>query len=98
MTESLIVLNPGDNVATALRPVDGGEEVSADRAGARVTLTARDDIPFGHKLALSAIPRDGDVVKYGESIGVAVTDIRAGEHVHTHNVTSRRGRGNPGEA
>ena len=30
------------------------------------------------------------VVKYGEHIGVATCDIRAGEHVHVHNVEGRR--------
>jgi hypothetical protein len=32
-------------------------------------------------------------VKYGSTIGTATDDIQPGEHVHTHNVASGRGRG-----
>ena len=33
------------------------------------------------------------VTKYGEEIGIATTEITAGEHVHIHNIDSIRGRG-----
>ena len=32
-------------------------------------------------------------MKYGNPIGTATTDIAAGSHVHIHNVSSGRGRG-----
>jgi altronate dehydratase small subunit len=34
-----------------------------------------------------------DIMKYGEVIGAAVRSIRAGEHVHVHNLEGKRGRG-----
>ena len=39
----------------------------------------------GHKYALSDIKAGDNVIKYGNPIGHATTDIKKGEHVHTHN-------------
>jgi altronate dehydratase small subunit len=89
------VMNPDDNVAMALVELTPGMVVHVPR-GAGVPdleLTVHAHIPFGHKVALAAIPAGEPVRKYGESIGRAATAIRAGEHVHTHNVESQRGRG-----
>jgi altronate dehydratase small subunit len=33
------------------------------------------------------------VLKYGQLIGKASRALKAGEHAHTHNVESARGRG-----
>ena len=40
----------------------------------------------GHKYALRDIKEGEDIIKYGNPIGHATCDIKAGEHVHTHNV------------
>lgn len=40
----------------------------------------------GHKVALRDIKTGEDVIKYGYPIGHALCDIKAGEHVHTHNI------------
>lgn len=40
----------------------------------------------GHKIALADIKKGENVIKYGYPIGHATEDIKAGEHVHTHNV------------
>ncbi len=40
----------------------------------------------GHKYALRDIKSSEDIIKYGNPIGHATTDIKKGEHVHTHNV------------
>ncbi len=53
-----------------------------------ITLVGEGEIPAGHKIALRDIPKGECVVKYGEIIGRAKTDIKAGEWVHTHNVAS----------
>lgn len=53
-----------------------------------VCLDGNESIPAGHKYALRDIPKDGYVIKYGEIIGRATADIKAGEWVHTHNVKS----------
>ncbi len=86
-----IVLAEADNVATALAPAAAGAEVAL--TGARQgSLRAREEVPFGHKLALAAIPRGSRVLKYGAAIGVASQDIGAGEWVHVHNLLSQRGK------
>ena len=58
----------------------------ADNIG--VCLTACGDIPAGHKYALKDIKKGETVIKYGQIIGRASTDIKEGEWVHTHNVKS----------
>ena len=55
-----------------------------------IKVTARNDIPIGHKLALRDY-REGDtVIKYGVDIGKVVQPIRKGEHLHVHNVKTKR--------
>jgi altronate hydrolase len=45
-----------------------------------------DDVPAGHKVALADVATGSPVHKYGQVIGVATRPVRAGEHVHTHNL------------
>lgn len=84
----VIVISDADNVATALEPLTPG--MVLDELG---KLTVRDAIPRGHKIALRPIASGSSVLKYGSPIGVATADIAPGAHVHTHNVSSARGRG-----
>ena len=44
------------------------------------------NIADGHKYARRDIAKGENIIKYGQPIGHAVEDIKAGEHVHTHNV------------
>ncbi len=53
-------------------------------------LTAKHDIPIGHKVALADIKAGDTVWKYGQDIGKAIADIGRGEHVHVHNVKTKR--------
>ena len=53
-------------------------------------LTSKHDIPIGHKVALKPIKSGDTILKYGQDIGKAVADIGQGEHVHTHNVKTKR--------
>ena len=53
-------------------------------------ITAKQDIPIGHKVALKDI-RQGDTIwKYGQDIGKAIADIKAGQHAHVHNIKTKR--------
>ena len=65
---------PTDNVAVALEPVAAGIRVAVEGA----SVTTREDIPQGHKLALTAIPAGADVIKYGYPIGRARTEYTSG--------------------
>ena len=53
-------------------------------------LTAKADIPIGHKVALKDLATGDTVFKYGEDIGKMVGDAGVGEHVHTHNCKTKR--------
>jgi altronate dehydratase len=81
-TRRYVVVDERDNVATVVETLRKGE-VLETRAGMIKLLR---DIPEGHKFALTKIPRGAYVVKYGEWIGRATTDIPAGDHTHVHNV------------
>jgi altronate dehydratase small subunit len=59
----------------------------------RVTILVTEKIPFGHKFALRLIKKGEKITKYGETIGLATKEIQTGQHVHVHNLESRRGRG-----
>ncbi len=85
----VIVISATDNVATALEQLETGRVLTRDGAA----LTVREAIPRGHKVALVRIDAGAAVIKYGSSIGVATEEILPGAHVHTHNVSSARGRG-----
>ena len=55
-----------------------------------VEVVAKNDIPIGHKLALRDY-RDGDtIIKYGVDIGRVLKPIAKGEHVHVHNLKTKR--------
>ncbi len=86
-----LIVNKNDDVATALVDLGAGEEVLDEDAGVKLTLLQ--PIPFGHKFAIRSVAKDGLVHKYGQVIGKATNEITQGEHVHVHNLESRRGRG-----
>lgn len=44
------------------------------------------NIENGHKYALHDIKKGESIVKYGFPIGIAKEDIKAEEHIHTHNL------------
>jgi (2R)-sulfolactate sulfo-lyase subunit alpha len=53
-------------------------------------LEAKSDVPIGHKVALTDLKAGDTAIKYGEDIGKMVGDARKGEHVHTHNLKTKR--------
>jgi len=53
-------------------------------------LTAKADIPIGHKVALVDLKEGETVIKYGEDIGKMVGPAEKGGHVHTHNCKTKR--------
>ena len=62
--------------------------VTADNS--QFHLTAKMDVPIGHKIALADIKSGDTVWKYGQDIGKAVANIAKGEHVHVHNLKTKR--------
>ena len=78
-----IHINPLDNVVVALHPIPAGTPVPVEGVG---TVTAAEDIPQGHKMAIRPIKAGENVIKYGFAIGHATADVRPGTWMHTHNV------------
>jgi (2R)-sulfolactate sulfo-lyase subunit alpha len=57
----------------------------------RMTIvTAQQDIPIGHKVALKDMAVGDTVVKYGIDMGKVVAPIQAGQHAHVHNIKTKR--------
>ena len=75
-----IRIHPNDNVVVALRAVPAGTAYEG--------ITAKTDIPQGHKMAIHSMEEKEPVMKYGFSIGHATAPIAAGEWVHTHNMAT----------
>ena len=55
-----------------------------------VNVSLKNDIPIGHKVALKDFKVGDTVIKYGVSIGKVVAPIKKGEHLHVHNVKTKR--------
>ena len=89
----LQVVEPSDNVATALRELDAGETVTVAVGDEERTVEIQEDVIFGHKIAIEDIASGETITKYGKSIGNATEDIPAGTWVHVQNVESNYGRG-----
>jgi (2R)-sulfolactate sulfo-lyase subunit alpha len=49
-----------------------------------------DDIPIGHKVALRDFAVGDTVIKYNTDIGKVVAPIKRGQHLHVHNVKTKR--------
>lgn len=90
MMRRALIMDAGDNVATAIDDLQPGEMIALDRGGKQVQIVVSERIPFGHKVALAPIAKGGSLVKYNETIGTATQDIATGQHVHVHNVVSNR--------
>lgn len=75
-----IKLNAKDDVIIARQPIAKGTYLSIDN------VTVLMDIPEGHKIAICDIKKDFPVKRYGQIIGFAKQPIKAGEHVHVHNI------------
>ena len=87
-----LVHDPQDNVGVAVVDIEAAREATGallDGGGTR-TIKARQPIPLGHKIALRDFKTGETVIKYGEDIGRVVADIRAGDHVHVHNLKTKR--------
>ena len=85
-----MIIDAKDNVAVAIEPIAKGDNAVYVCEGREVSLPALEDITIYHKLAARDIAKGEPVVKYGEHIGIASRDIKAGEHVHVHNVEGHR--------
>lgn len=84
LSEIAVHLRPQDNIAVAARSLSAG--MCFEYGGATITLKQR--IGLGHKIALRSIEKGEAITKYGQIIGFARADIEPGEWVHVHNVAA----------
>ncbi|HZK70403.1 MAG TPA: altronate dehydratase family protein [Clostridia bacterium] len=82
LQNNFICAHKKDNVAVALKDAKEGENV----VGVSEEFMLLEDVPFGHKIALEDIEKDGMVIKYGAPIGKAIIRIKKGQWIHTHNI------------
>jgi altronate hydrolase len=75
-----IRLHPGDDVVIARQQLVGGTTLIDEN------VTVAGLVPPGHKVATRALAKGAPVRRYNQIIGFASRDIRAGEHVHLHNL------------
>lgn len=79
-----------DNVVVVLGDVKKGDIVKYIMDGKEKTVQALDDIEIYHKISINDIKQGKPVIKYNQQIGIATIDIKTGNHVHCHNITSTR--------
>ena len=88
-----LVHSPKDNVGVV---VVEGLKAGTDMLGVvtetdtTLNLKAGHDIPIGHKVALADLASGDTIIKYGEDIGKMVDAAKTGEHVHVHNLKTKR--------
>ena len=87
-----LIHEKSDNVGVAVVDIKAGENAQGlfMDSGDKIEISALQDIPLGHKIALRDLALENSVVKYGHDIGKVVDGIKTGEHVHIHNLKTRR--------
>ena len=85
-----LVLSDHDHVGVVLNDVDEGDVVEFRSSEGKTygDIRARNNIPFGHKIAREARQRGEQLIRYGQPIGNVTADLVPGDHVHTHNLIS----------
>ncbi|MFZ7101064.1 MAG: UxaA family hydrolase [Peptococcaceae bacterium] len=92
--KTIFMVSEQDNVATILKEgLQKGNSIELKRGENSELIELKDEVKYGHKIAVKPIKKGEIIKKYGLAIGVATSDINVGEHVHIHNVESKRGRG-----
>ena len=89
----LLVHDKRDNVGVVVvEGIEAGTELLAvvTEDNSDFKITTNHDIPIGHKIALTDLAEGDTAIKYGVDIGLIVADVKQGEHVHTHNLKTKR--------
>jgi len=90
--KTALILDQKDNVAVALTDLVTGDTcLVAEDSGKKYEVVLVEDIPFGHKFALTNLEQDEAVLKYGEEIGRMKRALKKGGWIHSHNMYCDRG-------
>ncbi|WP_432664817.1 UxaA family hydrolase [Wukongibacter baidiensis] len=92
MVKKMILMGEKDIVATALDDIKSGDvaHVMSSDNQELYTIEAKENIPFGNKIALRDIKNGEKIIKYDVPVGECTKDIEKGRLVHVHNVKSQR--------
>jgi altronate dehydratase len=85
LKNKFIIMHSDDNCATALIDISKDTELRPNEILIRITQY----IPMGHKFSLKDVNKGELINKYGQAIGIAAEDIKKGDWIHTHNLTSQ---------
>ena len=89
----LIIHDEKDNVGVVvIEKTKKGQECNAcimenDKT---IKVNSTNEVPLGHKIALQDLKEGDTILKYGHDIGKVVKSIKKGEHVHVHNVKTKK--------
>ena len=83
-----LMMDEKDNVVTCVRDVEAGETIHYRKENEMQEILAKEAIPFSHKIALTDLAKEQEVIKYGELIGKTNKEIKAGCLVDHNNIYS----------
>ena len=93
MTTDIIIHDEKDNVGVVvIDKINNKQDCSCwimenDKT---VMIKSVDEIQLGHKIAMVDLNEGDTILKYGHDIGKVVKSIKKGEHVHVHNVKTKK--------
>ena len=93
MTTDIIIHDEKDNVGVVvINKINNKQDCSCwimenDKT---VMIKSVDEIQLGHKIAMVDLNEGDTILKYGHDIGKVVKSIKKGEHVHVHNVKTKK--------
>ena len=88
MQINALLMDVSDNVVTCVTEIPKGTEAVYRRGNEICTVTAQEDIPFCHKIALKTFEKGEDVLKYGEMIGRTTAPVGEGYRIDHNNIVS----------
>ena len=89
----IIIHDKKDNVGViVIEKVTKGQDcacwIMEDDTSSKVK--SESEILLGHKIALQDLKEGDTIIKYGHDIGKVVKSIKKGDHVHVHNVKTKK--------
>ncbi|MBQ7359584.1 MAG: altronate dehydratase [Lachnospiraceae bacterium] len=89
--QNFLRIHDNDNVAVAIETLEKGAKILISDAKGDISVTALEEIPAGHKIALEDMPEGTPVIKYGFRIGFTKEAVAKGAWIHTHNLKTGLG-------
>ena len=89
----IIIHDKKDNVGVVvIEKVNKGQDCECwiMEDDSSTSIKSISDIPLGHKIAMNDFNEGDTIIKYGHDIGKVVKSIKKGEHVHVHNVKTKK--------